>query len=147
MAEAFDDPAKGKAMAQAMYTGGADIVYQVAGATGNGIIEAAVEMDKWVIGVDLDQNHLGPNNVICSGLKNVGAAVYEVSKRVQAGEDLGGQTLYMGLQEGGAGIATTGNLLGDEILGKVADVEAKIGSGEIEVPFDAAGLEAFLGTL
>lgn len=147
VAEAFDDPAKGKALAQKMYTDGADIVYQVAGDTGKGIIEAAKEMDKWVIGVDLDQNHLAPDNVICSGLKNVGTAVYEVSKRVQAGEDLGGTTLYMGLQEGGAGIATTGNLLGDDILSKVDEVEKKIINGDIEVPYDEAGLEAFLGTL
>lgn len=147
VAEAFDDPAKGKALAQKMYTDGADIVYQVAGDTGKGIIEAAKELDKWVIGVDLDQNHLAPDNVICSGLKNVGAAVYEVSKRVMAGEELAGTTLYMGLEEGGAGIATTGNLLGDEILAKVDAAEQSIIAGDIEVPYDEAGLDAFRGTL
>lgn len=143
VAEAFDNPAKGKALAQKMYTDGADIVYSVAGDTGKGIIEAAKEMDKWVIGVDLDQNHLAPNNVICSGLKNVGVAVYEVSKRVQGGENLGGTTLYMGLEEGCAGLATTGNLLGEEILAKLGAVEQKITGGEIEVPFDAEGLANF----
>lgn len=147
VAEAFDDPAKGKALAQKMYTDGADIVYQVAGDTGKGIIEAAKEMDKWVIGVDLDQNHLAPDNVICSGLKNVGAAVFDVSMRVKAGEELGGTTLYMGLAEGGAGIATTGNLLGDEIIAKVDAVEQLIVDGTIEVPYDEAGLTAFMATL
>ena len=147
VAEAFDDPAKGKALAQKMYTDGCDIVYAVAGGTGTGCIEAAKEMDKWIIGVDLDQNHLAPDNLICSGLKNVGAAVYEVTKRVLEGEDLGGTTLYMGLAEGGAGLSTTGGLLGAEIEGKVAEVEADIASGAIDVPFDEDGLDAFLAAL
>lgn len=145
--EAFDDPAKGKAIAQKMYTDGADIIYSVAGFSGTGCIEAAKEMDKWVVGVDLDQNYLAPENVICSGLKNVGTAVYEVTKRVMDGESLGGTTVYMGLAEGGAGLATTGGLLGAEIEGKVAEIETKIAAGEIEVPYDEAGLEAYLASL
>jgi basic membrane protein A len=39
--EAFGDPAKGKELTLAMFEHGADIVYQVAGGTGEGVIAAA----------------------------------------------------------------------------------------------------------
>ncbi|MDL2293148.1 BMP family ABC transporter substrate-binding protein [Ruminococcaceae bacterium OttesenSCG-928-D13] len=143
VAETFGDPAIGKAMAQKMYTDGADIVYSVAGYTGTGCIEAAKELDKWVIGVDMDQNKLAPDNVIASGLKNVGVGVYEVTKRVMNGEALGGTTVWLGISEGGAGLATTGGHLGSEIEGKVADVQALIADGTIEVPYTAEMLHAF----
>ncbi|WP_461432348.1 BMP family ABC transporter substrate-binding protein, partial [Hoeflea alexandrii] len=40
-AESFGDPTKGEQMANAMFEGGADIVYHVAGGTGLGVIAAA----------------------------------------------------------------------------------------------------------
>jgi basic membrane protein A len=51
----WNDPAKGKELALAMYQQGADIVFQVAGGTGVGVFQAAQEMGKYAIGVDSDQ--------------------------------------------------------------------------------------------
>ncbi len=59
----FGDPAKGKAITEAMYEQGADIVYQVAGGTGLGVIQAAKERHRYAIGVDTDQARLAPKNV------------------------------------------------------------------------------------
>ncbi len=67
--ENFGDTAKGKAAAMQMFNDGADIVYHAAGQSGTGVIEAAKEVDKWAIGVDLDQNALAPDNVLTSALK------------------------------------------------------------------------------
>lgn len=53
-AESFSDATKGKAIATNMYQQGADIVFHAAGDVGTGVIEAAKEQDKWVIGVDRD---------------------------------------------------------------------------------------------
>ena len=74
-AGAFNDPAKGKELALAQYDQGADVVFQVAGFTGTGVIDAAVERDQMVIGVDRDQNYLAPDNVISSMMKGLGAGV------------------------------------------------------------------------
>ena len=42
----FNDPAKGKAIATAMYDGGIDVIYAAAGGSGDGLFEAAVEAGK-----------------------------------------------------------------------------------------------------
>ena len=142
--EAFNDSAKGKAMAQKMYTDGADVIFHAAGASGNGVIEAAKDMDKWVIGVDLDQNHLAPDNVITSGLKNVGNSVYDITKRVMDGEDLGGKVLHMGLAEDGVGIADSSDKhLTQEILDAMKAAEDEIKAGNMVIPFTAEDLAAF----
>ena len=56
----FNDPAKGKAIAAAMYDSGIDVVYAAAGGSGKGMFEAAKESGKapgevCAIGVDSDQ--------------------------------------------------------------------------------------------
>ncbi|MCG8594184.1 MAG: BMP family ABC transporter substrate-binding protein, partial [Kiloniellales bacterium] len=73
--ESFGDPAKGQQMAQAMFDEGADIVYQVAGGTGIGIIEAAKQAGRYAIGVDTDQDGMAPGNVLTSMVKRVDVAV------------------------------------------------------------------------
>ena len=52
----FGDPAKGKQLADAMFSQGANVVYQVAGGTGTGVIQAAQTANKYAIGVDSDQD-------------------------------------------------------------------------------------------
>ena len=47
-----------------MFEQGADIVYQVAGGTGIGIIEAAKKAGKYAIGVDTDQDGMAPGHVL-----------------------------------------------------------------------------------
>ena len=56
----FTDPAKGKAIATAMYDSGIDVIYAAAGGSGSGLFEAALESGKepgeiYAIGVDSDQ--------------------------------------------------------------------------------------------
>ena len=60
----FNDPAKGKAIAKAMYDSGIDVVYAAAGGSGKGMFEAVVETGKkpgevYAIGVDSDQYQTG----------------------------------------------------------------------------------------
>lgn len=148
VAESFADSAKGKALAQKMYTDGADVIFHAAGQTGTGVIEAAKEMNKMVIGVDLDQNKLAPDNVITSSLKNVDVAVFEISKRVMAGEQLGGTTVVMGLAEGGVGIAPSSNLhLSEELLTKIDDLAYKMIEGEITAPITQEEFDTFKAAL
>ena len=70
-AESFGDPAKCQQMAQAMIDEGADMVYQVAGGTGIGIIEAARAAGHYAIGVDTDRDGAAPGNVLTSMFKRV----------------------------------------------------------------------------
>ena len=63
-----------------MYEEGADIIFQAAGVTGEGLFRAAKEMDRLAIRVDVDQSAMAPGLVLTSMTKNVGAAVFETVK-------------------------------------------------------------------
>ena len=134
--ESFGDPAKGQELTLAMYEQGADIVYQVAGGTGEGVFTAAEEMNHYAIGVDADQDYIKPGFILTSMLKRVDNAVYDVITRAAAGEDLGGGTIEYGLVEDGVGLSPmefTKDDIPQEFLDQIADLQAMIESGEIVV--------------
>ncbi|WXR61622.1 BMP family ABC transporter substrate-binding protein [Peptostreptococcaceae bacterium AGR-M142] len=134
-ANAFDKPAVGKAIANQMYSSGCDIIFHAAGDTGNGMIEAAKELNKFAIGVDRDQNSQAPDNVITSAVKRVDNAIYDIGKKLVEGEFDGGSTVVYGLKEGGVDIApTTSKNVPEDVIKLVDDVKAKIIAGEVVVP-------------
>jgi len=138
----FGDSAAGKSIANQYYADGADIIYSAAGFTGSGAIEAAKELNKWAIGVDMDQNYIAPNNVLTSALKRVDNAIYDISKEMVDGTFKGGGTRVYSLANDGVGYTTTGNFIPQDVIDQVEAVKAKIISGEIKVPSTAAELEA-----
>lgn len=75
--ESFNDPLKGQEKARELIRQRADVIYQVAGASGWGVIKAAKEAQGqvWAIGVDSNQNGLAPGTVLTSMLKRVDLAV------------------------------------------------------------------------
>ncbi|HLR36110.1 MAG TPA: BMP family ABC transporter substrate-binding protein, partial [Tissierellales bacterium] len=97
----FEDPAKGKESALALYSRGADIVYQVAGKTGEGVFEAAEESGKYAIGVDTDQRYINPDVIVASMVKKVGLSIYDTIERIQKDELEPGKVYYYGLEENG----------------------------------------------
>ncbi|MFQ6088472.1 MAG: BMP family protein, partial [Candidatus Methanofastidiosia archaeon] len=129
------DPAKGKELALSQIDKGADIVYQAAGRSGLGVIEAAKERDIYAIGVDADQRYLAPDNILTSALKRVDVAVYRVIKSVIGGTFSGG--IYdLGIKENGVGAVLDNNpsIVTQDIVAKVRELEQKVASGEIQVP-------------
>ncbi len=85
----FNDPAKGKAIGEAMYASGVDVVYHVAGGTGTGLFEAAKASGKkpgevYAIGVDSDQYFQVAADIqpyiLTSMIKRVDLATYEAIK-------------------------------------------------------------------
>ncbi|MFN2111523.1 MAG: BMP family protein [Anaerolineales bacterium] len=142
-AGSFADPAKGKELALAQYEEGADVVFQVAGFTGTGVIDAAVEVDKMVIGVDRDQNYLAPDNVISSMMKGLGAGVYDVGSMVINGTFKGGSYQF-GIKEGGIDYApTTSKNVPADIMAKIDELKQMIVDGEIAPPATPDELDAF----
>jgi basic membrane protein A len=134
--QAFADPAKGKELALLQYGRGVDVIYHASGSTGNGVIEAAREADKYVIGVDSNQNYMAPGNVLTSMVKRVDNAVYMTIQSAVESEFQGGLTEF-GLAEDGVGIAVdeyNESLITDEMLEAVDAARQAIISGEIEVP-------------
>jgi len=64
-AKGFNDPATGKAIAQQFIGQGADVLFQIAGLTGQGVLEAACDAGIYGIGVDVDQAETLPNLSKC----------------------------------------------------------------------------------
>ena len=134
-ANSFNDQAKGKAIANQMYSNGADIVFTCGGDVGTGAIEAAKENGKYAIGVDRDQSDLAPENVLTSAIKRVDAGVFETVKSYVNGTFEGGTTTTYGLEENAVGVPdTTKNLVSQDILDLVEETITKLKNKEITVP-------------
>ena len=132
---AWGDPAKGAELTQGQIDRGADVVYQAAGGTGIGVINAAKDAGKFSIGVDSNQNHLAPGSVLTSMLKRVDVAAYNTFMDAMKGEFTSGVN-SLGLAEGGVGWALDENnqaLITDEMKAAIEDAAAKIVAGEISV--------------
>jgi basic membrane protein A and related proteins len=133
---AWGSPDKAKEIALGWYADGVEVIYSAAGGSGNGTIEAAVEADKWAIGVDSDQYLTATPeqqaHILTSMLKRVDVAVFETAKAVQAGDLTGGFKVF-DLSVDGVGYSTSGGYL-DEFATQLDEFKAKIVSGEIVVP-------------
>ena len=132
--ETFMDAAKGKALGQKLYSDGNDIVFACAGNAGNGVIEAATDANKMVIGVDKDQYDLAPKNMLSSAMKNVDEAVETVSKEAADGKEIGGQNIELGMSDGAVGISEHHDLMSDDVYKAAQDLVQQIKDGKITPP-------------
>ena len=131
----FADAAKGKSIANQMYSNGVDVILSAAGGTGVGAIESAKEQNKYAIGVDKDQSDLAPKNVLTSALKKVNVGVYDTVKEFKDGKLTGGEAKIYGLKEDGVGIPeSTKNLVPQDVIDYVNTMADKVKNGEIKVP-------------
>jgi basic membrane protein A and related proteins len=131
---AWNDPVKGGEITKGQISQGSDVVYAAAGATGLGVLKAAAESKILSIGVDANQNHLYPGQVLTSMLKRVDVAVYNVMKNGVDGFQPGFQAL--GLAEDGVGYAMDDNnkpLVSADMQAKVEAAKADIIAGKIAV--------------
>ncbi|NTE88373.1 BMP family lipoprotein [Agrobacterium rubi] len=132
----FADPALGQQMAKAMFEEGVDIIYQVAGGTGTGVIQAAKDTGHFAIGVDGDQDGVAPGNVLTSMIKKTDVAVEDVVKNYAKDVKLGGTTVAYGLKEDGVGLSDmkyTKDIIPAAYLAKVEAAKAEIISGKVKV--------------
>ncbi len=96
---AFGDKDKAKTLALQLYKNGVVIIFHAAGAAGLGVIEAAGEAKRYVIGVDSDQSAIAPANVITSVEKRLDVVVYDFLKSAIKEGFKSGKSNY-GIKEG-----------------------------------------------
>ncbi len=158
---AFADPKTAKAIAELMYSTGAEVVYHAAGGSGAGLFEAAREAGKLAIGVDSDQalayfakagdphaRETG-SRIVSSMLKRVDRAVFLTAKEfVERGAVEGGYRVYS-LADGGVALAR--NEHNERSLApyvaRLDELSAKIVRGEIKVPETPEAAAAFIAGL
>jgi basic membrane protein A len=124
------DQAKCKTIALNEIAGGADIVFQVAGGCGLGVLDAAKQENVWGIGVDADQSYIGPQ-VLTSAMKRVDTSVYATIQQVLDGKFKGGRNAVFDLANQGVGLGQVSSKVPQPDAKKVKQVQLQIASGKI----------------
>ncbi|MGQ9908497.1 MAG: BMP family ABC transporter substrate-binding protein [Candidatus Flexifilum sp.] len=139
----WNDPARGKEIALAMYQQGASIVFQIAGGTGVGVFEAAAEQSRYAIGVDSDQATIildtDPEQaarILTSMMKNVDLSLFRAITLYLDGELPVGTVEGLGIAEMGVGLAVNDiyrEATPQSVQDLIAAVEEAVIAGEITV--------------
>src|SRR5437899_2055348 len=139
---AWNNPGKGKELALAQISKGADVIFTAAGNSGLGAFDAVEQQGKqngrathFVIGVDSNQNMVKPGFVLTSMVKRVDNAVYSIVQDVVNGKFQAGFHVY-GLDENGVAYAMDENnkgLISQEAIQEAETARQKIINGEIKV--------------
>ncbi|SEN05363.1 nucleoside-binding protein [Loktanella fryxellensis] len=130
---AWNDPVKGTELTLAQKSQGSDVVFQAAGGTGVGVLQAAADNEMLGIGVDANQNYMHPGQVLTSMLKRVDVAVYDA---FTAGEAVEPGVAALGVAEDGVGVAMdefNAELITPEMTTAIETAQAGIADGSIAV--------------
>ncbi|MBA3777937.1 MAG: BMP family ABC transporter substrate-binding protein [Chloroflexi bacterium] len=121
--KAFNDPATGKSIGEQMIGQDADVLFQVAGLSGQGTLEAACDADIAGIGVDVDQSQSLPNLADCiatSAEKKIKDAISNAIQRVADGTDEAGTIMNdASADPPGVGLSPFGAAFADKITPEV----------------------------
>lgn len=140
---AWNNPGKGKELALSQIDQGADVIFTAAGNSGLGAFDAVEqygknaegEANKFVIGVDSNQNSVKPGFVLTSMVKKVDNSVYDVVKEVLNNNFRGGFHVF-GLDKDGVAYSMDDYnkaLIPADVIQKVEDAKKKIIGKEITV--------------
>jgi len=143
----FNDPAKGKSLTAALIAQKADVILQLAGNTGLGVLEAVKDAPEGVyaIGADIDQDGLVPGKVLTSVLKRIDVAVYGAIQEAYAGRFTPGHR-YIGLAEGASGLTEmryTRQHIPPDVLAMIDGASERIAEGQLTVPSKVEDVESF----
>ena len=145
--DSWTDPAKMKEIVlDQARNNNADIFYQVAGGSGDGLFEACTELnDVWAIGVDSDQYAMykdGENPekadvILTSMLKEVGNSLVSIMHSIENGDDsMWGHTTHLGLAQDSVGIVDNDFYEAntpEDLRNEISEAADKIKSGELTV--------------
>ncbi|MCL2557225.1 MAG: BMP family ABC transporter substrate-binding protein [Treponema sp.] len=138
----WGNPAAALLQARNWYNDGVFAIFSAAGGSGNGTIQAAIEMRQagrnvWAIGVDSDQFESGiydgrNSAVLTSMLKQVEAPVVYALNAVRDGT-FSGRNLTFGLADNGVGFSDVNPALSRGVVNQVNQIRQRVISGEIPV--------------
>src|SRR5206468_7877371 len=140
---AWNDPVKGKELARTQIEKGADVIFAAAGNSGLGAFDAVEQFgqdeqgraQRFVIGVDSNQNMVKPGFVLTSMVKRVDNAVYQIVRDVAAHNFQAGMHVF-GLDVDGVGYTLDDYnkpLLPPDAIAAAEDAKKKIIAGQIKV--------------
>ena len=129
----FTDPAKCKSVAQSQIGQHSEVLFQVAGGCGLGVLQAAGQAKVYSVGVDADQASADAS-VIASALKKVDVATYTAIKNVVNNNFQSG-ALTFDIANGGAGYQVDNNFsIPSDIQAELDRVQKAIHDGTLTPP-------------
>jgi basic membrane protein A len=147
LAVAFNDPTTGKTFTDQFLSqnGDTDVMFQVAGKTGNGVLQSAEEAGIYAVGVDVDQwqsTHDQAECIVTSAEKKLTKAVSDSIIAFGGDEPRTGNVFY-GADNDGIGLAPfyqfDGNVITDEIKTAVQEAFDSMAAGDLD-PCQPSGL-------
>ena len=141
----FTDPGKAKEMALTMYDKGADFIQHIAGGSGLGVFNAAVEANRYAFGVGSNQNDVEPDHIVVTSLKDVRNIIYGEVKKLIDGTWKPGLS-EIGIIGGGTGYTTEGSNIKvpQEIIDQVDAIKKQMEEGKLIPPGQKSELENWL---
>lgn len=113
----FDNPAKAKEIGLLMYKKGVNYIQQLAGQSGFGVFAAAKEMNKYVFGVDANQNIYEPDYIVSTATRYADMIIYNEieslvnDKWVAGTKELGLVDDVIGYEREGSNVKITSNII------------------------------------
>lgn len=140
---AWNNPGKGKELALSQIAKGADVIFTAAGNSGLGAFDAVEQYgmnpdgqaNRFVIGVDSNQNMVKPGFVLTSMVKRVDNSVFDVVKEVIENRFVGGFHVF-GLDKDGVAYSLdeyNKALIPEQVIALAEESKKKIISGDIKV--------------
>lgn len=138
-AAAFNDPSGGQAIAQQLLAQNPDldVIFQVAGKTGNGVLQAACDAGIWGVGVDVDQYESLPETASCtivSAEKKLSKNVNDAISRIADGSQTGG-AVFLGIDTQDVGLSPFHefeDMISQETQDALATAEAGLADGSLK---------------
>ncbi len=143
--KAYNDPVWGKTFsAQFIEQKGVDVLFQVAGKTGNGALDAACDAGIWAIGVDVDQYQSYPTAdkcIVTSAEKKLVKAVSDTIVSIAGGTAKGGIAKFDASNDG-IGLSAFQNssvTIPSDVQGKLDEALAGMKAGTLTTCPDKCG--------
>lgn len=143
----WSDQNKAAEIAMAMYDQGVNMVWQDAGAAGQGIFTAAADYDLYSLGWNSVQHELDPEHLPCSVIKGVDVAAYEwIKDYLESGTFVSGDkdnncangSIYM--------VYSDAFEIPQEVVDAVEAARVKLANGEIVSPLTLEEVDTFTAT-
>ncbi len=129
----FTDESACATVAQNEIGQGAEVVFQVAGACGDGALKEASKLGKWGIGVDADEYHVA-TNILTSAVKKTDVGVYDVIQQVVQGKFQGGSDILLNLKNSGVGVGKISPKVPKSWITLMNSYKAQIIAGKLVPP-------------
>jgi basic membrane protein A and related proteins len=112
---------------------GAQVVFQVAGLCGDGALKEAAKLNKWGIGVDVDEYHVA-SKILTSATKKTDVGVETAIRLAESGHFPGGTDITLNLKNNGVGVGTISPTVPKAWITLMNGYKAKIIAGTLTPP-------------